>query len=394
MAKTKQLKPGEQLELDGVVPDSGVIDRIAAHQLIAVPHWVETRESCLVGVYSTRMKKADGEATIEQYQTTNDVSLAGPVPPAVPWQEYAPFDEVAELLVADSEDVKSVPVERSVLTGFIGLHARKAASIETFARRFGMLHTYTEGFVSKNGLMGTSTWRKHYLTLPEHIRKEDKDNAIDVFEPIIYWQAFSKFAFLTLRLATALDKAETGSESPISAQDWQFFERFLKPIRKPSRFPRSQPNVILEASNTPFLSLDSLTNLRAKFCSVLNELQDLGDVKLELRWEKSPPALEFRVTGLVSVIAAQLLMAASQRENFVLCKECHNAFRPWDQPLTGNVDLYCEACREDGAPERNAMRRYRATAKYRDTYQRTRLKKAQNLSGVPVRTSPAVTVSA
>ena len=198
MAKTKQLKPGEQLELDGVVPDSGVIDRIAAHQLIAVPHWVEIREGCLVGVNSTLMEKADGAARIKEYEAANDVSLADPLPPAVPWQEYAPFDEVADLLVADSEDVNSVPVERSVLTGFIGLHARKAASIETFARRFGMLHTYTEGFVSKNGLMGTSTWRKHYLTLPEHIRKEDKDNAIDVFEPIIYRQAISKFAFLTL----------------------------------------------------------------------------------------------------------------------------------------------------------------------------------------------------
>ena len=113
-----------------------------------------------------------------------------------------------------------------------------------------------------------------------------------------------------------------------------------------------------------------------------------------LRWEKSPPALEFRVTGLVSVIAAQLLMAASRRENFVLCSECQAAFRPWEQPLTGNVDLYCESCREDKAPQRNAMRRYRATAKYRDAYQKTRLKKAQNPSGVPVRTSSAVTVSA
>ena len=101
MSKTKPLKPGEQLQLDGLVPDSGVIDRIAAHQRIAVPHWVETRESCLVGVYSTRMKKAEGEATIEQYQTTNDVSLADPVAPAISRQKCAPFDEVADRLVAD-----------------------------------------------------------------------------------------------------------------------------------------------------------------------------------------------------------------------------------------------------------------------------------------------------
>lgn len=402
MALNGALKPAQQLEVDGLVGDSGVIDRIAPHQRIAVPHWVASREGCLVGVYSSLAPRAKVESVINKY-------IAAPKRPAADigggaigrrnstsgptfLEEVAAVDEVAEVLEADREDVRYVSVGSSILTGFIGLHARKAASIETFAGRFGMLHTYTEGFVSKNRLMDTATWRKHYSTLPEHIQKENKDNGTDVFEPLTYWQAFSRFAYLTLRLALQLETPPTGSNLPHSAEDWQFFEGFLKPSPKRSWFPASQPNVVAGGGEAPFLSLDSLTALRAKFCVVLNELQDLGDVKLELRWEKSPPALEFRVAGLVSVIAAQLLMAASQRENFVLCKECHRAFRPWDQPLTGNFDLYCEDCQQDGAPQRNAMRRYRATAKYRDTYQRTRLKKAQNLSGVPVRTSPRVTV--
>jgi len=129
-----------------------------------------------------------------------------------------------------------------------------------------------------------------------------------------------------------------------------------------------------DAPKAVLMTTETARGLRNTFCEVLNKLQDIGDVKLELRWETVTPTLEFRVTGLVSVIASQLLMAASQRENFVLCKECMAAFRPWQQPRTGKFDLYCEPCRRANAPQRNATRRYRSTQKYRDTVQRGKVR--------------------
>ena len=391
MATQRPLTPLEQLELQGATSDSGVVDRIASHQRIAVPHWVETHEGCLVGAYSSWMSMKVAMAEIKNLDAEGDTGSAAAVSLARArqmaadqsnsWRQYATMDEkvAAELVAADRDDVVSVEVDHSILTGFLGLHARKAASIEAFARRKGMLHTYTERFVSKNTLTTTSMWKKHYMALPKHIREEDEENGVDAFEPIAYWQAFSKFAFLTLRLATQLDDIPTRDEKPISVDDWEFFEHFLdEPPPRSRAFEKVQKlllNTNPEASKVPFSTMASTDKLRTRFCVVLNKLQDIGDVKLELRWEKSTPTLEFRVTGLVSVIASQLLMAASQRENFVLCKECLAAFRPWQQPLTGYVDLYCEDCRDEGAPQRNATRRYRTTQKYRDTLQRGKSKK-------------------
>ena len=163
-------------------------------------------------------------------------------------------------------------------------------------------------------------------------------------------------------------------------KDWQFFLHFLskRPTATTKKLRTLMQHRLATANHDgakiPTVSMDSPDKLRRGFCEVLNELQDIGDVKLEMSWEKSPPTLEFRVTGVVSVIASQLLMAASQRENFVLCKECLKAFRPWQQPLTGNVDLYCEICREAKAPQRNATKRYRGTEKYRASVRRRKLK--------------------
>mgnify|MGYP000579342727 CR=1 FL=1 len=286
------------------------------------------------------------------------------------WPGYESVDEkvAAELVATDRDNIVSLPVARTVLTDFLGLHARKATAIEAFARRCGMLHTYTEGFVSTNRLNRTAVWNDHYKALPKRIREEDQENGIDVFEPIAYWQAFSRFAFLTLKIAAELDEVPSGDHMSIPSKDWQFFEDFLgvqpRRLTASERSKKRQPNAPPNVPGSPFLPTNRIDELRNRFCNVLNELQDIGNVKLELRWEKSPPTLEFRVTGLVSVIASQLLMAASQRENFVLCKECLNAFRPWQQPLTGKVDLYCEICREAKAPQRNATKRYRSTEKY------------------------------
>ena len=389
MSTKDTFSPLHQLEELTDMPESGVIDRIADHQRITVPHWVENREDCLVGRYASFMPVADAVAEIRRAEAAAELSPAHAAKLATfrqmaieqPhfWPEYESVDEkvAAQLVETDRDDVLSLPVARTVLTDFLGLHVRKATAIEAFARRFGMLHTYTEGFVSPNRLTRTTVWSNHYKALPEHVREEDRENGIDVFEPIAYWQAFSRFAFLTLKIATQLDEVPL-ADVTISSEEWQFFEDFLRvqPRRQTSseRSKKRQPDAPPSPPDSPFSLTSNRDKFRVTFCGVLNELQDIGDVKLELRWEKSPPTLEFRVTGLASVIASQLLMAASQRENFVLCKECLKAFRPWQQPLTGKVDLYCTECREAQAPQRNATKRYRTTDKYQAYLHKRRLR--------------------
>src|SRR6185437_16682299 len=131
----------------------------------------------------------------------------------------------------------------------------------------------------------------------------------DAFEPIAYWQDFSKFAFLTLQLARELDGVPGLHKPPILEADWQFFEHFLdEPAKRHKafeKFPKRTSAVSADASEVLVVTTETVRGLRNTFCEVLNKLQDIGDVKLELRWETSPPTLEIRVTGLVSVIASQ-----------------------------------------------------------------------------------------
>src|SRR6185312_13452518 len=74
MSLTRNSHPLQQLELIGSVPDSGVVDRMAAHQRIAVPHWVETCDGCLVGRYSSLMPVADTVAAIRSAEAEGDPS--------------------------------------------------------------------------------------------------------------------------------------------------------------------------------------------------------------------------------------------------------------------------------------------------------------------------------
>ena len=120
-----------------------------------------------------------------------------------------------------------------ILTDFLGLRARNPASIQVFASRVGTLHTYSEDFVSQSRLKHTSLWEKHYRALPGAIRDEDKENGVDTFEPIAYWQDFSRFAFLTLQLATQLEDIPGSDTTPILEADWQFFSHFLDESRRP-----------------------------------------------------------------------------------------------------------------------------------------------------------------
>lgn len=387
MSNLNLLSPLQQLEDLEHASESGIIDRIAAHQAIAIPHWVEVREGCLVGRYSSLMPLQEMVAEIQRWEASGELSSAGlellvglreSAKDPKFWPDHATVDEkvaTALLATADPDDVDYGPVGPTILTDFLGLHARTSLAIERFARRFGTLQTFSKGSLPTTTLSDTSLWDRHYTALPQTIHEEIDQNAVDVYEPIAYWEAFSRFAFLTLKLAGQLDDVAFKDKEVVPLEDWVFFTSFLR--RQSARGASALPGELSGAS--PFLSTGSKAALRSTFCDVLNELQDIGHVKLELRWDRSPPKLEFRVIGLVSVIASQLLMAASQRQNFVLCRECLGAFRPWQQPRTGKVDLYCSKCREAQAPQRNATQRYRTTEKYRETLRRAKLKRNRQI---------------
>jgi hypothetical protein len=65
---------------------------------------------------------------------------------------------------------------------------------------------------------------------PAAIRDEDKENGIDAFEPIAYWQEFSRFTFLTLQVETQLDDIAGPHTTPILEADWQFFTFSTSPV--------------------------------------------------------------------------------------------------------------------------------------------------------------------
>ncbi len=365
------ISPLHQLEQLGIVPDSGVIDRMAAQQPIAVPHWVEIRDGCLIGRYTSDISVPEAIAKLRSLEPelssdeAEELAMLRQLAADDPnfQRRYNTVDEkvAAELVARDMDDVVLMAVGPEILTRFLALHSGGARAIQTFAGRFGMLHTLSDSD-SANSLTETSLWRRHHDALPSHIREEEVENGVDVFESLAYWQDFSRFAFLALRLAANLDDPHPEDQAFISVEEWQFFERFLNLPRKKSSKSTSSTMAgatKADAAHDRFQSTDTVTNLRLRFSRVLNELQDVADVKLELRWGKPKPVLEFRVIGLVSVIASQLLMAAAQRENFVQCTHCPTVFRPWHQPQTGKVNLYCAECRGNQVPQRDATKRYR-----------------------------------
>ena len=115
MATSNALSPLEQLELHGKVPDSGVVDRIATHQEIAVPHWVEMRDGCLIGRYSSSMPLSEAVEEIRRAEAADELTPAD-------------LDDLAGLRKLDGFVHQSVKVRRGAyaaarrLPGLSGEH--------------------------------------------------------------------------------------------------------------------------------------------------------------------------------------------------------------------------------------------------------------------------------
>lgn len=103
----------------------------------------------------------------------------------------------------------------------------------------------------------------------------------------------------------------------------------------------------------------------------------LGDVGPRLVWRSGGMAFELASrSGLFGALAAQAAFFAAGSEGLAVCSSCGTAYPPRRRPVLG-LRSYCEACRNDGAPLRDAQRDKRK----REQEKRSRARRAKGGTG-------------
>jgi hypothetical protein len=99
----------------------------------------------------------------------------------------------------------------------------------------------------------------------------------------------------------------------------------------------------------------------------VNGLLEWTGSRIALKWLEGRPQLVFGSVEptLLGALALQLAFAIAGEPDTFLCSTCGKPFDPSEQRVRRGFRPYCLECRDSGAPQREAARRYRENQKMR-----------------------------
>jgi hypothetical protein len=213
-----------------------------------------------------------------------------------------------------------------VLDSFIRLRTASDAEILKFARRWGVLELCAH-------------------VLPACHSKEClpmSHGAKPYCEPTAAWRRHADLMYTSLYAAS---QVILGQSRP--AIDWEPVTGLLTNFRDAELFKRT-----------------GLSAERSKLEAVLNVLSGDAGVRPVVRFQTTPPRVEFiggsRIGyGLYGALVAQLMLACVASDGVEFCSSCGMPYAPSRRPNPARRK-YCDTCRRTGIPRRDASRDYRA----------------------------------
>jgi len=173
----------------------------------------------------------------------------------------------------------------------------------------------------------------------------------ECWEPLRSWARVSRRARALLNIAARL---HGGARGPV--EDWHLLLGGDETIESWSS-RRKQTELSDDHIRRYYGS--RLNEERSRLSGQLNDWLELGNVRPVLTWAQQGPELRTWIHGLFGAIALQLVLAVARTEALAICSHCARSYLPKRKPVEGKR-RYCDECRTNGIPMRDAMADRRA----------------------------------
>ena len=259
---------------------------------------------------------------------------------------------------------RQVAIPPDLLARFVALADAPDAHIERFARRYGVL------MICEHGLPCS-----HQRATPVRrvVDRATVDQLIEAgvmsivapllepvsdcyplgwreattWEPIATWRRFSRHAGALLQLAAHVHQGGPTTRRAAEA-------------RRAAHAPLWKVVYDRDPARVDAWKVDTSGECgRWSLMEVVQEWLVLGDVRPRPEWGAADATISLSGTGLFGALAVQLAFAVCQADGFASCSACGTPFVPQRRPAPGRR-TYCEDCRAEGKPVRDAARAYRA----------------------------------
>lgn len=242
-----------------------------------------------------------------------------------------------------------------MLERFIGLADADALTVARYARRWGVLR------LCEHGLPETHTvdlgW---YLDRPisggrgpcAYVGSGEPGWW---HEPLQAWHSFARQAEAVVSLAVALRRDSLGD-----ARTWATVPDYpVEVVEPPVHHTPGPLDFGQEWLAQPLPTPESVEEGRRVLGQVVDQWLRWGQVRNRLHWDTAEPTLTVQPHGLFGAIAMQVASRVTGRAALAICHNCGSLYAPKKRP-DPNRRNYCPDCREAGAPQRDARRKYRA----------------------------------
>lgn len=253
-------------------------------------------------------------------------------------------------------DSKQAPPRRviaphDILQQFLKLADAKPLKIEAFARKWGILG------ICQHALPRThNVWRASARdSIPldgDGAPCEPLGMVADMrgyagTEPIEAWQTWSQCARDTLALADAAH-----SDRKVSPEVW-------RRLFGTTPLDRQDARSLKKGTASAVQHWLEFGNVRPQFSWGASPIQIVYSGRDT--WEPLPAAVPLRMGGrhgttLFPELAVRMMMTVTRIDALAVCSSCNNPFIPPGRRPAAGRRRYCETCRKDGAPLRDAKR--------------------------------------
>lgn len=235
----------------------------------------------------------------------------------------------------------------------------EAASVESFARRRGVLAMCEHGLPathnpSRVGVI--SDVSGSVAELPSRggcaplgwkdPLKSDRYIEQELWEPLAAWSRVSRRTRALLNIAAKLRSGTRGA-----LEDWhlllggsEMFESWARHARPFATWDRIDDR----------LYGSRLGYERRELTRIVNDWLEIADVRPRLSWTSKGTGLPIEVRGMFGALAMQLVLTIARTSAIAICSGCGRSFLPKRKPVEGRR-RYCDECREQGIPVRDAM---------------------------------------
>ena len=273
-----------------------------------------------------------------------------------PWSSSAPFPvwvpeppclDGGELVWRTNEGIIGIGPrlpEPGLLVEFLGLSEFPDARIREFAERWGWLDSQALA-EDDEFLMLPDYWPRPGQLLPWVM--SDWPNG-EYREAIASWRERSGQARALVSVAASLHRGELGN-----LEDWHCL--YPAWTADKSLWVR-RSEMPLAPEQRSLWRREDRTRARMHMRECLNRWLLKADVRPKLLIAYSETeSVALGGHGLLGALAVQLLYTICRTQGLATCSYCGSAFDPKRRPTAGRR-CYCKACREGGAPVRDATR--------------------------------------